>query len=161
MVTKKYDVFRREWLQKLWVVYANVSGVLLASFVGAYVLVTVVLPGVDDPVVTIEKFELLTPKVRVGESFTFRVWRKSHESCPGTGVVAFTSMSRDKPSVVISARYPLATPGYNSPPLLTVTREMPREVYPGKWHVRTGVESQCPLRNRYDQTGEFVLEVTE
>ena len=145
----------------LWRLYSDTSGVLLLALVLTYALFSVTTEDEDAPVVTVEKFELLTPRVPAGGSFTFRLWRKSRESCSGTGVVAFTRLDPvDGPAVVISARYPFATPGFNSPPPLVITRELPSQVTPGKWRVVTGVDSKCPTRSRYDQTSEFELEVT-
>lgn len=144
----------------VWRYYANVAGIFAIALLLTAIILETTLPDDDQPVVVIEKFDLLTPRVPVGGDVVFRTWRKSNESCPGAGVIAFTSNNKDEgPVSVISARYPLGSPGYNSPPPLTITRELPRSVGPGKWTVRTGVDSVCPTRTRFDVTGEFEIEV--
>lgn len=152
----------RATLCKLWRLYSAASGVILFSVVLTVLVLEYFGGDDDDPVIVVEKSELLTPTVKVGGSFSVRLWRKSLESCPGTVVVSFTNVTRDTSdnSIVISARYPYSTPGYNSPPPLVITRELPAAIGPGKWLVRNGIESRCPTRVKFDQTSEFVLEVT-
>ena len=144
-----------------WVVFANVTTVLVIAAALTLVVLEWALPDRDQPVVIVEDFKLLTPRVPVGGAFTFQVNRKSTESCPGAGVVAYTKKATNpnEPTVVVSTRFPLGTPGYNSPPPLTVTRPVPAAVGKGVWNVKTGVDSFCPTRTRYDPTGEFELEV--
>lgn len=148
-----------ELISRAWKLFANVSGVAMVSAIATVSLLELVLPREDVPVVSTSNQRLLTPRVQVGGSFTFVVDHKSSESCPGTAVVVFTSV--DPPITVISGRFPLATPGYNSPPPLTITRPVLRGVTPGVWDVEVGVDSRCATRNRYDTTGRFRLEVTD
>ena len=154
-------LFDNPVLSVLWRIYSSAAGVLLAAGIITYLWFDYATPSSGSPVVIVEKFELMTPRVPVGGSFSFRVWRKSTESCPGAGVVAFTRIMEGNSgaTAVVSVRYPLGTPGHNSPPPLVITREVPPLITPGKWHVRTGVDSFCPTRNQYDATGEFELEV--
>jgi hypothetical protein len=148
-------------IYRLWRGFSTLTGILTIAGILSGVLIWALTPERDDPVVITSQFELLTPRVPVGGNFSFRLWRESNESCPGAGVAAFVPV--DPPVngqvLVISTRYPLATPGYRSPPPLTVTRPLPPQITPGKWRVRTGVDSNCPTRSRYDQTGDFELEV--
>jgi hypothetical protein len=119
----------------------------------------------DGPVIRTSQFVLHTPQVQVGTALTFSLWRESFESCPGDVVMVYRSVDKNIDSVpdatneVISIRYPLATPGYNSPPRLTITRQIPRQVSPGIWDVEVSIESRCPTRTRMDPTANFQLEV--
>lgn len=153
---------RKSTFCKLWRLYTTISGVILIALVLTVLVLEYSGGDENDPVIVVQKAELLTPSVKVGGSFSVRLWRKSLESCPGTVVISFTSVTSENSdaNIVISARYPYSTAGYNSPPPLVITRELPAAVGPGKWLVRNGVESRCPTRTRFDQTSEFILEVT-
>jgi hypothetical protein len=144
-------------LLSIWRFYSALAGVFLAAATLTYVTIDLATPDDDKPVVITRDFKLLTPRVAVGSSFTFQVWRDSSESCSGAGVVSY--VKKDNPTTVISQRFPLGTPGYKSPPPLTITRPLPSVVTPGIWRVRTGVDSFCPTRQKYDETGDFELEV--
>ncbi len=146
-------------MRRAWWLYANVSALAMTSAILTAALLGSVLPSWDKPVIEVRNFRLITPVVPVNGDFTFTVDRKSYESCRGEAVFTFTSMTR--PTKVISGRFPYGTPGYNSPPPLTVTRPVLRDVTPGRWIVETGVDSKCATRTRYDRTGLFELEVVD
>lgn len=141
----------------VWEAFKTVAGVAILAAALSSAIFYFASGEDDEPVVITSDFILHTPRVPVGGSFTFSVWRDSSESCPGVGVVSLSPV--ENLNVVISQRYPLSSPGFKSPPPLTVTRQLPRNVGPGKWRVQTGVDSVCPTRKRFDQTGDFVLEV--
>lgn len=146
-------------LSRAWRAWCALCGVLALAGMATLALFGAVLPDRDTPVVVVSDFKLLTPTAPANGDFSFQVTRKSNESCGGWGTVVFTSTFL--PITIISARFPLVTPGYNSPPPLTVTRPVPRGVTPGRWIVETGVDSHCPTRTRYDVTGKFELGVTD
>lgn len=114
----------------------------------------------DGPVIITSKFVLNTPTVDVGGTLSFTVWRESTESCPGEVKMDFARIGGARGEVV-SARYELLTPGYNSPPPLTIKRPMPKDVSKGRWLVNVYVESECPTRTRRDPTALFELEVVD
>lgn len=149
----------RTRIRAAWELYANVSAVAMTAAMMTVLLLGSLTSPAERPIIEATNFRLLTPVVQVGGQFTFQVDRKSNESCAGDAVVVFTSV--DSPTVVISGRFPLATPGYNSPPPLTITRPVLRGVTAGRWNVETGVESKCPTRQKYDVTGKFTLEVVD
>ena len=149
----------RDRLRRAWQLYANVSAVAMTSAIMTALLLGSVLPSADKPVIETSNFRLITPVVRLDGEFTFQVDRKSYESCGGEAVVTFISKTR--PVMGISGRFPFGTPGYNSPPPLTITRPVLRGVTPGRWTVETGIDSKCPTRTRYDRTGLFELEVVD
>lgn len=149
----------RNRLMRYWRIYSTMAGVFVIASALTYVVITASTGEQNDPVVIVRDFRLHTPVVPAKGEITFSLWRNSSESCPGTAVIAFSSL--DVPSTIVSVRYPYATPGYNSPPRLTITRQLPVQVTPGKWRVQTGVDSRCPTRQRYDETGNFELEVID
>lgn len=148
--------FYRRLFCQFWSAYSSLAGAaLIAGVVSAVIVFAFSGKG---PVIITSDVQLLTPRVPAGGIMSFSVWRQSTESCRGTAVVSFTPLGDDA-DAIISVRYPLATPGFQSPPRLTVSRQLPRQVVPGKWYVRVGVESECPTRTQYDRTAEFVIEV--
>lgn len=144
-------------LYKAWRYYSSVTGLLSIAVLMTYSTVSI-LSSSGGPVVITRDVVLHTPRVPVGGNFTFSLWRESRESCPGTIVVSYFDSAPDSASVV-SSRFPLATPGYQSPPRLTITRPIPRQIGPGLWNVVVGVKSECPTRRRFDKTAEFTIEV--
>lgn len=149
--------------RKIWGAFTNVVTAVTIAWLISWALAETYATG--GPVIETSDFQLLTPQVPERGAVTFSVWRKSFESCPGTVVMVYISKDKDIDSVpdntneVVSVRYPLSTPGFNSPPRLTITRQIPRQVTAGLWRVTVGVDSDCPTRTRYDPTAEFDLEV--
>ena len=143
--------------RKLWNIFATVSTVIFGSLLISFVMASFFEK--DGPVIRTSQVRLLTPTVHVGGMLSFTVWRESFESCPGEVVMVYSR--KDLANEVISIRYPLATPGFNSPPVLPINRNIPRQVTPGIWHVQVAIESHCPTRTKLDPTAEFDLEILD
>lgn len=140
-----------------WVLFSNVAAIAMISLGLAYGIVRYF--SVEGPVVETSDVRLHTPRVPMGGTMVYSVWRKSFESCPGTVVTTFEPLGQNTKSFdVFSARRPLSTPGYNSPPRLTLNVQIP-PLAPGKWRVRGALDSRCPERKRTDQLFEFDIEV--
>ena len=141
----------------VWLMFSNLSAIAMIALLLAYGMVK--FYSVDGPVVEVSDVQLHTPRIPVGGTMTYTLWRKSYESCPGDITTAFEPLdASNRERGVFAVRRPLSTPGYNSPPPLTLNIQTPA-LTPGRWKVRGALDSRCPGRHKIDPLFEFIIEV--
>lgn len=146
-------------LNMFWRVYATFSGIFFVVWIMSTVLLHVASSEQNQPVVRVTDVRVHTPVVHPDGDVEFSVWRESLESCPGTVTFAWQRVEESSRASVISTTFPFSTPGFKSPPRLVIRRPVPDGVGPGRWRVRTGVDSRCPTRRRFDDLANFVVTV--
>jgi hypothetical protein len=135
---------------RAWTIWAHFSGMALLSIGIAY-LIVVSVSGDDAVIIATSPPRGFPSTVIAGGTLSYSIDVRRVEVCPGEVVTTFTALQTPSPITIVTRRAVASlTPGSREDS--RVILDLPDAVSPGLWAFQSGVDSVCPLRQKFDVT---------
>lgn len=147
------------YLSSAWTYYAHVAGVGVIAIGVAWLILT----GLSDDgpvVIVVEGPKQITDRVPYRGTVAYTYDARRLQSCPGTTVATFTSITNHGPPATVVIPRPVKSVDIRLYDEARVSYLLPESVFPGKWNLTTRLNSKCPTFERIDQLVSFDFEVT-